>query len=142
MAVNSPQPTLLCVITLSVCLSSLNDHNVPFLDFVVCYYIIRHRFCFSHPVICGEWSLGEFGDWPRHLGEGRGRRRSSQRRLSDGENYAHVCSPRQSSCAATACGTPSPSTFSAWRGGQIQDGFSPLVAAGITLSNRLFFVLP
>ena len=37
MDVKSPQPTLLCVITLYVCLSSLNDQDVPFLEFVVLF---------------------------------------------------------------------------------------------------------
>ena len=35
MAVNSLEPTLFCVITLCVCLSSLYDQDVPFLDFVI-----------------------------------------------------------------------------------------------------------
>ena len=40
MAVNSPQPTLLCVIILCVCLSRLYDQDVPFLDFVVLFIIV------------------------------------------------------------------------------------------------------
>ena len=36
----------------------------------------------------GGGGLGEFGNWPRNLGEGRG-----PRRLSDGEQSAHVCRP-------------------------------------------------
>ena len=39
MAVNSPEPTLLCVIALCVCLSSLYYQYVPFLDFVVLFVI-------------------------------------------------------------------------------------------------------
>ena len=35
MEVNSLQPTLLCVITLFIRLSSLDDQDVPFLDFFV-----------------------------------------------------------------------------------------------------------
>ena len=40
MAVNSPQPTILCVITLCVFLSSLYDQDIPFLDFFVLFVII------------------------------------------------------------------------------------------------------
>ena len=40
MAVNSPQPTLLCVIILCVCLSSLYDQDVPFLNFAVLFVIV------------------------------------------------------------------------------------------------------
>ena len=40
MAVNSPQPTLLCVIILFVRLSSLDDQDVPFLDFFVLSIVI------------------------------------------------------------------------------------------------------
>ena len=36
----------------------------------------------------GEGRFGEFGNWPWHLREVRGCRRSSQRRLSDGEHSA------------------------------------------------------
>ena len=40
MAAKSPQPTILCVITLCVCLSSLYYQDVPFLDFVVLFVIV------------------------------------------------------------------------------------------------------
>ena len=40
MAFNSSQPTLLCVITLCVCLSSLYDQDVPFLDFFVLFFVV------------------------------------------------------------------------------------------------------
>ena len=40
MAVNSPQPTLLCVITLCVCLSRLYDQDFPFLDFFVLSVVV------------------------------------------------------------------------------------------------------
>ena len=40
MAVNSPQPTLLCVIILLVCLSSLDDQDIPFLDFFVLSVVV------------------------------------------------------------------------------------------------------
>ena len=40
MAVNSPQPTLLCVITLFIRLSSLYDQDVLFLDFVVLSVVV------------------------------------------------------------------------------------------------------
>ena len=39
MAVNSPQPTLLCVITLCVCLSIIYNQDVPFLDFFVSFVV-------------------------------------------------------------------------------------------------------
>ena len=40
MAVNSPQPNLLCVIKLCVCLSSLYDQDSPFFDFVVLFIVV------------------------------------------------------------------------------------------------------
>ena len=40
MAVNSPQPTLLCVIIFCVFLSILYDQDVPFLDFVVLFVFV------------------------------------------------------------------------------------------------------
>ena len=40
MAVNSPQPTLLCIIVLFVRLSRLYDQDVPFLDFVVLSVVV------------------------------------------------------------------------------------------------------
>ena len=40
MVVNSPQPTVLCAITLFVLLSSLDDQDVPFLDFFVLSIVV------------------------------------------------------------------------------------------------------
>ena len=40
MAVNSPQPTLLCVITLFVCLSCLYEQDSPFLNFVTLFVVV------------------------------------------------------------------------------------------------------
>ena len=40
MVVNSPQPTVLCDITFFVLLSSLDDQDVPFLDFVVLSIVV------------------------------------------------------------------------------------------------------
>ena len=40
MAVNSLQPTLLCVIKLCVCLYSLYDQDIPFLEFFVLSVIV------------------------------------------------------------------------------------------------------
>ena len=101
------------------------------------YYIVRSliqprrpRYCFpqisciicccpcrAHPCICGEGRFGEFGNWPRHLGEGSGSRISSQRRLSDREQSAHVFCPRRSCCVSTACRIPYPATLSTPWGG-------------------------
>ena len=39
-AVNSPQPTLLCVITSCVCLSRIYEQDVPFLNFVVLSFVV------------------------------------------------------------------------------------------------------
>ena len=40
MAVNSPEPTLLCIITLCVFLSSLYDQDVPFLELFVFFVVV------------------------------------------------------------------------------------------------------
>ena len=40
MAVNSLQPTLLCVITFCVSLSSLYDQDIPFVEFVVLSVVV------------------------------------------------------------------------------------------------------
>ena len=40
MAVNSPEPTLFCVITLFVWLSSLYDQDVPSLEFFVYFVVV------------------------------------------------------------------------------------------------------
>ena len=40
MAVNSPQPTLSCVISLCVCLYSLYDQDVSFIDFFVLFVVV------------------------------------------------------------------------------------------------------
>ena len=40
MAVNSTQPTILCVIKCFVCLSSLYDKEVPFLEFVALFVVV------------------------------------------------------------------------------------------------------
>ena len=40
MEVNSPQPTVMCVITLFVLLSNLDDQDVPFLEFFVLSVVI------------------------------------------------------------------------------------------------------
>ena len=74
---------------------------------------IHCRPCRVHPGICGEGRFGEFGNWPRNLGEGRG-----PRSLSDGEQYPHVCRLRRSSRVSTACGITSPATLSTPRGGR------------------------
>ena len=56
MAANSPQPTLFCVITLCVWLSSLYDQDVPFLDFVVLFIVV-----FVAVIVVGNHLLGM--DW-------------------------------------------------------------------------------
>ena len=86
-------------------LSSLNDQDFPFLDFVVLSIIIL--LVLPTLGICGEGRLGEFGNWPRHLGEGRG-----PRRLSDGEQSTHVFRPHRLCCISTACRIPYPATLS------------------------------
>ena len=58
-------------------------------------------------VICVDGMLGEFGNWLGHLREVKG-----PRRLSDGEQSAHIFRPRQLCRVSTACGIPSPGTLS------------------------------
>ena len=108
MAVNSSQTTVYCVITFFPLLSSLDDQYVPFLDFFVISIIILVL-----PIhgICGDGMIGEFGNWLGHLGEGRG-----PRRLSDGEQSAHVFRPQRLCRVSAACGIPYPAKFST-RGG-------------------------
>ena len=81
MAVNSPQHTLLCVIKLFACLSSLYEQDIPFLDFVVLSVVI---FFVSTRAFVGR-EVGII--WRLYMEPGRGqrRRRSSQRHRSDGE---------------------------------------------------------
>ena len=81
MAVNSPQPTILCVITLCVCLYILYNQDVPFLKFVVLSVVVvvvpTRAFV--------EREVGRIWQLATEPGRGRRRRRSSQRRRSDGE---------------------------------------------------------
>ena len=109
MAFKSPQPTVYCVITFFL-LSSLNNQYASFLDFFVIYIIIL---VFPIHGICGNGMLGEFGNWLGHLGEGRG-----PRRLSNGEQYAHVFRPRRLCRVSTSCLIAYPATLSTCGGGR------------------------
>ena len=64
MVVNSLQPTVYFVITFFPLLSSLDDQDVPFLDFFVISIIILILPIYG---ICGDVILGEFGNWLGHL---------------------------------------------------------------------------
>ena len=58
MAVNSPKPTLLCVIKLCVCLSSLYNQDIPFLDFVVLFvFIVTAVIVVSNHIFVMNWSV-------------------------------------------------------------------------------------
>ena len=57
MAVNSPQPTLLCVITLCVCLSSLYDQNFPSLDFVILFVVVVAVIVVANHLLGMDWSV-------------------------------------------------------------------------------------
>ena len=63
MAVNSPQPTILCVITLCVFLSSLYDQYVPFLDFFVLFVVIV-----ATVIVVGNHLLVMYWSFVIHLG--------------------------------------------------------------------------
>ena len=57
MAVNSPQPTLLCVITLCVCLYSLYDQNFPSLDFVILFVVVVAVIVVANQLLGMDWSV-------------------------------------------------------------------------------------
>ena len=80
MAVNSPQPTLYCVITVCACLFRLYDQDFPFLDFVVLSIIaVMPTWSFLGREVGRIWRLATE---PKR---GQRRQRSSQRRRRDGE---------------------------------------------------------
>ena len=79
MAINASQPTLLCVITLYVCLSNFCDQDVPFLDFFVLSVVIV---VVPTQEFVGR-EVGRIWQLDTEFNKGRRRQRSSQRRRSD-----------------------------------------------------------
>ena len=55
MALNSLQPTLLCVIILCVFLSSLYNQDVPFLDFVVLFVVVAALIVIGSHLLGMNW---------------------------------------------------------------------------------------
>ena len=66
MAVNSTQPTLLFVIKLFICLSSLDNQDFPFIDFVILSVVV---FVIPNREFVGRGGLDNFptgnGTWER-----------------------------------------------------------------------------
>ena len=80
MVINSPQPTLLCVITLFVCLSILYDQDFPFFNFVILSVVV----VVPTRAFVGR-DVGIIWRLTTETGRGRRIRRSIQRRRGNGE---------------------------------------------------------